>query len=37
MSGKRKSQTVEDPAKKPKLEAEISTKLMNTKDIPDVV
>ena len=37
MSGKRKSQKAEEPAKKPKLEAENSTKILNTKDIPDPV
>ena len=37
MSGKRISEEVEEHAKKPKLEVEISTKIMNTKGIPVVV
>ena len=37
MSGKRKSQKIEETAKKPKLDDEISAKLTDTKKIPDVV
>ena len=37
MSGKHKSQKVEEPAKKPKLEVEISANFMDTKNIPDVI
>ena len=37
MSGKRKSQSIEESAKKPKLDAEICVKFMDTKNIPDVV
>ena len=37
MSGIRKSQRIEESAKKPMLDAEISDKLTDTKKIPDVV
>ena len=37
MSGKRKSEMAEEPAKKPKLNDENSVKLTNTRRIPDVV
>ena len=37
MSGKRKSQRIEESAKKPMLDVEISDKLTDTKKIPDVV
>ena len=37
MSGKRKSQTIEESAKKPKLDAEIFDKVMDTRKIPDVI
>ena len=37
MSGKHKSQKVEEPAKKPKLEVEISANFLDTKNIPDVI
>ena len=37
MSGKRKFQRIEESVKKPKLDAEISDKFRDTKDIPDVV
>ena len=37
MSGKRKSQRIEETDKKPKLDDEISNKLSDTKRIPDVV
>ena len=37
MSGKRKSKKFEEPAKMPKLDAEISIKFWDTKSIPDVI
>ena len=37
MSGKRKTQSIEESAKKPMLDVEISDKLTDTKKIPDVV
>ena len=37
MNGKRKSQNIEESAKMPKLDTEMSAKFMDTKNIPDVV
>ena len=37
MSGKRKSQRIEESSKKPKLDAEISDKVMDTRKIHDVI
>ena len=37
MSGKHNSEKVDEPAKKLKLEVEISTKIMDTKKFPDII